>query len=92
MFFIFPHSEFQTTSKFCVWFAFINLPFSFISAISTVEGVLRRTISGLAQDQPVRRHLNPEDAEQIDEYIKKIETLIELSEPFHVVSLFRRDL
>ena len=65
--------------------------FFFISAISTVEGVLRRTISGLAQDQPVRRHLNPEDAEQIDEYIKKIETLIELSEPFHVVSLFRRD-
>ena len=54
--------------------------------ITTVEGVLRRTISGLEQDQPVRRAREPEDAAQIDIYIKRIEDLLNLNQPFHVVS------
>ena len=58
------------------------------TAISTVEGMLSRTISGLTQDQPVRRHMDPEGAKQIDEYVKKIESLLTLTEPFHVVSKF----
>ena len=56
-------------------------------AISTVEGMLQRTISGLTQDQPVRRHMDPEGAKQIDEYVEKIENLLTVKEAFHIVSL-----
>ena len=56
-------------------------------AISTVEGMLQRTISGLTQDQPVRQHMDPEGAKQIDAYVKKIEDLLTLKENFYVVSL-----
>ena len=45
-------------------------------AITTIEGVLKRTIAGLTQDQPVRKHLDPEGARQIDAYVAKIEDLI----------------
>ena len=51
-----------------------------------MEGVLRRTIAGLEQDQPVRRALEPEDAAKIDSYVKRIEDLISLNQPFHIVS------
>jgi zinc finger protein len=54
--------------------------------VTTVEGVLRRTIAGLEQDQPVRRALEPEDAARIDSYIKRIEDLLNLNQPFHMVS------
>ena len=57
----------------------------FTPAITTVEGVLKRTIAGLAQDQPVRKHLDPEGAKQIEEYVAKIEALLTLNQPFHVV-------
>jgi len=52
--------------------------------ITTVEGVLQRTISGLQQDQPVRRALHPEDAENIDVFITKIEALLKVTEPFTI--------
>ena len=52
-----------------------------------MEGVLRRTIAGLEQDQPVRRAMAPEDAEKIDSFIKRIEDLLNLNQPFHIVSL-----
>ena len=55
------------------------------TAITTIEGVLKRTIMGLAQDQPVRRLMDPEGAKQIDDYVAKIESLLTLKEPFHVV-------
>ena len=51
-----------------------------------MEGVLRRTIAGLEQDQPVRRALEPEDAAKIDSYVKRIEDLFSLNQPFHIVS------
>jgi zinc finger protein len=54
--------------------------------VTTVEGILRRTISGLEQDQPVRREREPEDAAQIDTFIKRIEDLLNLNQPFHIVS------
>ena len=47
--------------------------------------MLRRTIEGLTQDQPVRRHMDPDGAEQIDKFVQKIEDLINLKEPFHLV-------
>ena len=56
-----------------------------ISAITTVEGVLKRTIAGLMQDQPVRQHTDPEGAAQIEHYVAKIEALLRLQQPFHVV-------
>ena len=64
----------------------INKLLNFFLAISTVEGMLQRTISGLTQDQPVRRHMDPEGAKQIDEYVEKIENLLTVKEAFHIVS------
>ena len=61
---------------------------SFLAAITTIEGVLKRTIMGLAQDQPVRRLMDPEGAKQIDDYVAKIESLLTLKDPFHVVRIF----
>ena len=51
-----------------------------------MEGVLRRTIAGLQQDQPLRRANEPEDADKIETYVKRIEDLLNLNQPFHVVS------
>ena len=42
---------------------------------------------GLAQDQPVRRLMDSEGAKQIDDYVAKIESLLTLKEPFHVVRI-----
>lgn len=50
--------------------------------ISTVEGILQRTITGLEQDQPVRRIMEPEDAAKIDEYVGSIKELLELKREF----------
>jgi len=50
--------------------------------ITTVEGVMRRAISGLLQDQPVRRALHPEDADSIDAYVARIEDLLTVSSPW----------
>jgi len=53
--------------------------------ITTVEGVLERTISALEQDQPVRKHMDPEAAEQIDHFIARIRSTLKLAEPFTVI-------
>ena len=54
--------------------------------MSTVEGVLQRTVTALEQDQPVRRHMDPEGAAKIEEYVAKIKDLLEVRIPFHIVS------
>ena len=54
--------------------------------MSTVEGVLQRTVTALEQDQPVRRHMDPEGAAKIEEYVTKIKDLLEVRVPFHIVS------
>ncbi|TRY71639.1 hypothetical protein TCAL_05293, partial [Tigriopus californicus] len=54
-------------------------------AITTVEGILQRTVAGLKQDQPVRRVLDEDGANQIDEYCLKVEALGELKEPFTLI-------
>ena len=46
---------------------------------------MKRTIAGLTQDQLVRKHMDPEGAKQIDDYVAKIEALLDLNRPFHVV-------
>lgn len=56
-------------------------------AITTVEGILERTISGLEQDQPVRKHLDPDAAQQIEKFVDKINRLRHLDEHFHLVSI-----
>ena len=53
--------------------------------MTTVEGILKRTIEGLMQDQPVRKHMAPDDAQKIEEYVAKIEDLLEATTPFYVV-------
>jgi len=60
-------------------------PSSQKGTITTVEGVLKRTIAGLMQDQPVRQHMDPEGAAQIEHYVAKIEALLRLQQPFHVI-------
>lgn len=50
--------------------------------ISTVEGILQRTVAGLEQDQPVRRHMDPDGAEQIDQFVSRIQTVLQLGHPF----------
>ena len=59
----------------------------FLPEVTNVEGILRRTIAGLQQDQAVRRVMAPDDADKIDAYVKRIEDLLTVSQPFHLVSL-----
>ena len=44
---------------------------------------------GLEQDQPVRRALDSETADKIDEFIQKLTKLKDLETPFQVVSMFK---
>lgn len=53
-------------------------------SITTVEGILERSIAGLQQEQPVRRIQHPEAAEQIDQFCGKLLELKEGSKPFTV--------
>jgi zinc finger protein len=55
-------------------------------AVTTVEGVLTRTVTALEQDQLLRRIQDPEGAAQIDSYLEKIKGLLQVKEPFHIVS------
>ena len=48
--------------------------------------MITRTIAGLTQDQPVRKHVDPDGAKKIDEYVEKIENILTLKEAFHIVS------
>jgi len=53
--------------------------------ITTVEGILTRTLAGLEQDQPVRKHMDPDAYEQIEEYAAKIKNLLELENEFSLL-------
>lgn len=53
--------------------------------VTTVEGVIDRVVTGLNQDQVQRRQEHPEAAEQIDQFVKKLEALKELKEPFTLI-------
>uniref|UniRef100_A0A0K8SAD5 Zinc finger ZPR1-type domain-containing protein n=1 Tax=Lygus hesperus TaxID=30085 RepID=A0A0K8SAD5_LYGHE len=53
--------------------------------VTTVEGVICRAITGLQQDQPVRRIQHPEAAKQIDDFIDTLEGLKSVSTPFSLI-------
>lgn len=60
--------------------------FDISSEITTVEGIIDRSIRGLEQDQNIRRVDHPETAKQIDEFVQKLQSLKELTSPFTIVS------
>ncbi|ALC49477.1 Zpr1, partial [Drosophila busckii] len=53
--------------------------------VTTVEGIIERTITGLSQDQEKRRIDHPSEAASIDAYIDRLRQLKELSTPFRVL-------
>ncbi|XP_070548394.1 zinc finger protein ZPR1-like [Ptychodera flava] len=52
--------------------------------LTTVEGVLDRVVTGLEQEQPIRRAMDPATADKIDEFIEKIKKLKDLESPFTI--------
>ncbi|GJQ86447.1 putative zinc ion binding protein [Trypoxylus dichotomus] len=53
--------------------------------ITTVEGVIARSIAGLEQDQEIRKVQHPDAAKQISEFVKKLEKLKSLESPFTLI-------
>ncbi|XP_075156740.1 zinc finger protein Zpr1 [Haematobia irritans] len=53
--------------------------------ITTVEGIIDRTIRGLSQDQEKRRQEHPEAAASIDAYIERLNDLKALKTPFSLL-------
>lgn len=53
--------------------------------ITTIEGIIERTINGLEQDQSERREKYPDAATQIDQFLKKLRKLKSLAEPFTMI-------
>ncbi|KAM7348302.1 zinc finger protein Zpr1 [Cochliomyia hominivorax] len=53
--------------------------------ITTVEGIIDRTIRGLGQDQDKRRIEHPDAAASIDAYIERLNALKELKTPFNLI-------
>lgn len=53
--------------------------------VTTVEGIINRVVAGLSQDQQQRRVDHPEAAEQIDNFIAKLEALKELKTSFTLI-------
>lgn len=60
-------------------------PFTQKGSLSTVEGLLDRAVSGLEQDQPVRRANDPKVAEMIDDFIQKLRKLKDVENEFTLV-------
>lgn len=53
--------------------------------VTTIEGIIERTISGLSQDQEKRRIDHPAEAESIDAYIDRLRHLKLVKTPFTVL-------
>ncbi|KAK9886244.1 hypothetical protein WA026_015758 [Henosepilachna vigintioctopunctata] len=53
--------------------------------VTTIEGIIDRSVTGLEQDQIVRRISHPEDAIKIDEFIGKLKELKEVKTPFTMI-------
>ncbi|XP_073513192.1 zinc finger protein ZPR1 isoform X2 [Phyllobates terribilis] len=51
-------------------------------ALTTIEGILERTVVGLQQEQPLRREVDAQVAEKIDAFITKLQTLKDGETPF----------
>ena len=82
--------------KYFIALVIVKMPFAklqnkdldgfFFAVVTTIEGILQRTINGLLQDQPVRRHMAPEDAQKIDEYVDKVKEIMKVEKPFSMVN------
>ncbi|XP_059959904.1 zinc finger protein ZPR1 [Mesoplodon densirostris] len=59
--------------------------FSQKGALTTVEGLISRAVSGLEQDQPTRRANEEGTAERIDEFIVKLKELKQVASPFTLI-------
>lgn len=53
--------------------------------VTTIESIIDRAVTGLNQDQPVRRIQHPDLATQIDEFVKKLENLKQLETSFTLI-------
>lgn len=53
--------------------------------VTTIEGIIDRSIAGLEQDQPLRRAQHPEIAVQIDAFVEKLRGLKSVEHPFTLV-------
>ncbi|XP_066249416.1 zinc finger protein ZPR1 [Euwallacea similis] len=53
--------------------------------VTTVEGIINRSISGLEQDQPARREQHLEVAKQIDTFIGSLKELKNVEKPFNLI-------
>lgn len=53
--------------------------------VTTLEGIIDRSITGLEQDQPVRRIEHPEVAKSIDEFVDKLKDLKLVNKSFTIV-------
>lgn len=53
--------------------------------VTTVEGIIDRSVAGLEQDQPVRRIQHPDAAAQIDAFVEKLRSLKSVEVPFTLV-------
>ncbi|EDV33835.1 uncharacterized protein Dana_GF19094 [Drosophila ananassae] len=53
--------------------------------VTTVEGIIERTIAGLSQDQDKRRIDHPTEAATLDAYIERLHKLKEVTTPFRVL-------
>ncbi|XP_068460445.1 zinc finger protein ZPR1 [Clinocottus analis] len=60
-------------------------PFTQKGVLSTIEGLLDRAAAGLEQEQPARREADPEVAEKIEGFIRKLRRLKEVEEEFTLV-------
>lgn len=53
--------------------------------VTTIEGIIDRSINGLEQDQPIRRIEHPDVAAQIDAFVDKLRNLKSVDTPFTIV-------
>ncbi|XP_044731204.1 zinc finger protein ZPR1 [Chrysoperla carnea] len=53
--------------------------------VTTIEGIIDRAVAGLNQDQVTRRIQHPEVAEQIDQFIQKLNDLKTVKTPFTII-------
>lgn len=53
--------------------------------VTTIEGIISRVVTGLEQDQEARRKDHPEAAEQIDQFIVRLEELKDVKTPFTLI-------
>ncbi|KAF2363719.1 Zinc finger ZPR1-type [Trinorchestia longiramus] len=52
--------------------------------VTNVEGVVKKVLNNLQQDQPMRREADPDGAEKIQEFINKLTSILAVREPFTV--------